>query len=298
MAQTKIRKQQINSITLSQIEDYVPVTVTDSSEIDLTVTGQDITASLKTTAVSSGTYNSANITVDSKGRITSASNGSPSAKAIIEGGVTGGYWWWTECTDNGNMTATSTGSNTRTVKAGEANHQGIFNIQSTGVSTNNGYRWNTGTTGADQFLIQGGEKAICIFRTPADLTKTNLAVGFMDANFGTQVDAVMIYFNGTSSVYGMTSSNSVATTSSAITTLSNSTWYRFEVEVNSNATAVDFKVYDGTGAVLGTQQITTNIPTGSGRTLFGNMYILSATAAVSDLGDVDYIAIATGPMVR
>jgi len=62
------------------------VTVTDSSTIDFTLTGQDITAIVKTgsigptelaaTAVTPGAYTSADITVDADGRITAASNGS------------------------------------------------------------------------------------------------------------------------------------------------------------------------------------------------------------------------------
>lgn len=51
------------------------VTVTDSSEIDFTLVGQDITAVLKTTGVPAGSYVNANLTVDSKGRITGIANG-------------------------------------------------------------------------------------------------------------------------------------------------------------------------------------------------------------------------------
>lgn len=54
------------------------VTVTDSTEIDFTLTWQDITADLKTTTVTPWSYILSAITVDSKWRITSASSWSPS----------------------------------------------------------------------------------------------------------------------------------------------------------------------------------------------------------------------------
>ena len=66
------------NVDIAWTDNSTPVTVTDTAEIDLTLVWQDVKADLKTTTVTAWSYTLSNLTIDSKWRVTAASNWSGS----------------------------------------------------------------------------------------------------------------------------------------------------------------------------------------------------------------------------
>ena len=72
---TEGRVDSNTNVAANTAKRHDPVTVEDSTEIDLTLTGQKIKADLKNTTVNVGTYNNPTVTVDAKGRVTEIEEG-------------------------------------------------------------------------------------------------------------------------------------------------------------------------------------------------------------------------------
>jgi len=90
---------------------------------------------------------------------------------------------------------------------------------------------------------------------------------------------------------GKTANNSTRTTSSTIATLTVNTWYRCRLEVNSNATQVDFYVYDDSGTQLGSQSITTNIPTTTGKETGAGVIATNSGTTATILAYFDWMGV-------
>ena len=140
-------------------------------------------------------------------------------------------------------------------------------------------------------LLGGGEQFDCVFKTPAAFTNITTRLGFHDCTTSTDaVDGCYIEIPTTGLAVGKTSSNSVRTTSATIATLAVNTWYHARIKLNATATAVDVTIFDDSGTQLGTVNITTNIPTASGRECGAGYIVTNAGVVATISGIIDYMA--------
>jgi hypothetical protein len=173
---------------------------------------------------------------------------------------------------------------------GEANHPGILRISSS-TTANSGGNVLTDTTA---FRIGGGEVFEIIFQpSVSGNTNTTIRMGFLDATAaGDATDGVYFELPANSlGIVGKTANNAVRTTSATIATLTVNTWYRCRIEINSNATQANFYVYDDSGTLLGSTNITTNIPTAAGRETGAGLVATNSGTTATLLAYFDFMAV-------
>ena len=198
----------------------------------------------------------------------------------------------------GPFLATALGSGTLTASATgipTANHPGCLTITSS-TTANSGVLMATNQL---QILLGGGEQFDCTFKTPAAFTNITTRLGFHDCiTSADAVDGCYIEIPTTGVAVGKTSSNSVRTTSATIATLAVDTWYHGRVKLNAGATGVDFTIFSDTGTQLGTVNITTNIPTASGRECGASYVVINAGTTATISGILDYMGFGQAPNLR
>ena len=141
---------------------------------------------------------------------------------------------------------------------GEPNHPGVFQYRSSSTSVNGGVSIGTSF---NCFQLSGDEETNIVFRISGLSQPGRFSrMGFMDSfSNASLIDGAYLYLENLN-IKGHTKQNNNQSETSSNYNLSGNMWYRGKLLINSNATRVDFYIYDGSGNQLWTDYLTTNIP--------------------------------------
>lgn len=182
---------------------------------------------------------------------------------------------------------TAIGAGTSGYQNGEENHPGIARITSNGA--------NTGASvwmGFDSnILLAGEEETDFIFKIPVT-AGNNVLLGFGDdfTTIGAHTDAVYLTI-GAASMTGRVKNNTVTTVTATSYAITENVWYRGKIVINSDASRVDFYLYDESGNLLWTDNLTGGLPTAAGRELTHGVKAYKVSAGVDDLIYLDYMSL-------
>lgn len=166
-----------------------------------------------------------------------------------------------------------------------ANHPGIIRLAQNGANTGGSF-W---IGFASSILLQGLEQTELIFNMVATAALV-IRFGFGD-NFtaaAAPTDGVWIDIAG-ATITGKTRNNGVESTTGTSYASSAATWYHAKIALNSDASRVDYTLYNAAGAILWTDNLTTNIPRVAGRELSHGLHAYKTTAGVVGLVDLDFM---------
>lgn len=181
---------------------------------------------------------------------------------------------------------------TRTDVVGLAKHPGIITIRSA-AQVNSGYRYTTGQSGGVfPILIAGEEMAEIVFKTKSPVSQRLMYYGYHNSNTpGVILNGVCLYINTLGRLYGRTISQGVGdTVTGTYYQLNANIWYRARLEVNEDATRVDFWLYDEAGLQLWTSNLVANIPIAGGKEVAHTLMTWYEPATAVDIYDIDFMA--------
>lgn len=175
--------------------------------------------------------------------------------------------------------------------ASTPDHPGVVALRDS-TTSNGGYRVMT-DIGA--LRIAGGEKCVCTFQIRSVRAGIRGHIGFFDSTTNadpTDCACLIITANGTvPTITARTRANNTATNSASPYEAALNTWYTIVIEVNANATACSFQLFNDAGTLLWSDSLG-NIPTAAGReTGAGISAFESSTDAAADILHVDYLRI-------
>lgn len=180
--------------------------------------------------------------------------------------------------------AVASGTSSNSAFAQTAAHPGVAQFTSSGTA-NSGYVWRTEITA---FLIGGGEVYEAGFRL-VTLTNLTARMGFGDATSVTApVDGVFLEIPATGVALGRAISNNTLTETASTYTVVVDTWYRIRVVVAPAAASATFFLYSEAGALLWTDTVASNLPSGAGRQTGAEAIATESVGATAGLMVLDY----------
>ncbi len=188
-------------------------------------------------------------------------------------------------------------SGTNGMLDGEIQHPGVMTI-SDSTTANGGYFVRTA---ANAFLLNETEEFTAVIRAPGTKGGTTAIIsGFFDSGTTDNaiVDGCYMMYNlsqtNVNSIGGRCKTNSVITYTTSNYTATNNTWYTLKGTLGNFGKAFNFSVYNGTGTLLWSQNVTTNIPTNSvnlfRQTGAGILAYENTTNAATVIAHVDYFS--------
>jgi hypothetical protein len=173
--------------------------------------------------------------------------------------------------------------------AASANHPGVRYVESS-ATPNSGANVLTASLA---LILAGNESSDLIFQ-PRLLAGTTIRFGYLDTTTSSDaVDGVYIEMaqvagvDGT--IVGKSASNSTRSTTGTSFLLITATWYRLRATLNAAATRIDFYLYSEAGALLWTDNLTTDIPTAAGRETGHGVIVTNSAGSIATLAYLDYI---------
>lgn len=168
------------------------------------------------------------------------------------------------------------------------NHPGIARITQNGSNTGASIWLGNNSN----ILLAGEEEAEFIIKILTPISAIVSYMGFADnmAVTGNPTDAAIVHIDTSLGFQGRCFNAGVNTNTATTYIPSLNTWYRVKIVVNSNASRVDFYIYDESGNLLWTDNVQSNIPTAAGRELSHGIKMYKTSAGIVDLLDIDYIS--------
>jgi len=173
--------------------------------------------------------------------------------------------------------------------AGNPNHPGVRYVQSSATPNSGGSVLISALA-----LLLAGKESTDLIVYPRTLAGATIRFGYLDTT--TSADAVdgcyleMAQVGGVDgTIVGKTASNSTRSTTGTSYVLVTNTWYRLRVTLDPTAARVDFYLYSEAGALLWTDNLTTNIPTAAGRETGHGVILTNSGTSVLDLAYLDFM---------